>query len=194
MGHFDINMLCCLSRETGVSLDSIPMNDYEVYKAFSNCDTQSIRQFETDFMINVLCICKPDCFSDLVKISGLGHSNGAWDNNARELLQSGTVKLKEVISSRDDIFNYLTSKGMKREQAYNVMDVVMRGKGYTLTEDFFSNIDLPQWYLDSCKIIEYLFHKAYSVFFVKMYVQLMWFKIYHNEIYTRILESDIWRE
>ena len=192
VGHKYIDRLCNLSHETGVSLDSIPMNDPGVYNAFYECNTETIYEFHTDFMINALDICEPDCFSDLVKISGLGHSVDAWENNARELLQNGTVKLREVISSRDDIFNYLLSKGVNREQSYEFMNDISKGNEYILTDDSFINANLPHWYLDSCKKIEYLFHKANCVQNVKMAVQMMWFKIYHSKTYNKIVEDETW--
>ena len=139
-GNKYIDRLCNLSHKTGVSLDSIPMNDSEVYNAFYECYTETIYEFHTDFMINALDICEPDCFSDLIKISGIGHCIGAWDDNAKELILNGTATLNEVISSRDDIFNYLTVKGMKREQAYDIMDAVSRGKGNTITVELFKKL------------------------------------------------------
>jgi DNA polymerase-3 subunit alpha (Gram-positive type) len=188
LGHSALDRLCKLSAETNIPLDSIPMNDPKVYQAFHDGKTFDIHTFsevcaDIETMIKTLKFCKPNCFSDLVKVAGLLEE----DNNAPALLESDVATLQEVISARDDIFNLLISKGMERKRALEVMEKVRKGKGCDLPDDIFDGYDLPKWYVESCKTIKYLFPKAHIVSYTKTAVQMMWFKLYHREVFDRVM-------
>lgn len=187
-----------LSTETGVELETIPMNAPMVYKAFQGSDAEDIPCFypeyynteeEIDTVKRMIDLCKPACFSDLVSICDLIHGTGAWSDNADELLQNGTENLQGIITSREDVFQLLQSKGMPRGQALEIMETVRKGKGNQLPDDVFDGYDLPEWYLNSCRRIQYLFPRAHDAHLAKIFMQLMWFKLNYPEEYSRSVSS-----
>ena len=130
---------------------------------------------------------KPKTFSELVRISGFSHGTDVWLNNAQDLITSGTVQLKEAVSTRDDIMNYLIQHGIKPKTSFKVMENVRKGKGIDKlnklgqkTTDYEGELKeghIPQWFIDSCHKIGYLFPRAHAVAYVMMAFRIAWFKI-----------------
>jgi len=124
---------------------------------------------------------QPASFTELVRICGLSHGTDVWLNNAQELIKNRTATLTEVISSREDIMHYLARMGIEKKTAFGITENV-RKKGKNITddeEDLMYDAGIPEWYIDSCKRITYLFPKSHAVAYVMMTVRIGYFKIHH---------------
>ncbi len=193
LGHVDPSAMKMLERITGVSIDSIPMNDAatlslfnsnKALKAEENFDERTgaigLPEFGTSFVRQILSATKPTKFSDLVKISGLSHGTDVWLNNARNLIESNITSFEDVIGCRDDIMLYLIQKGLPSKAAFDIMEAVRKGKGLKEEQKTLLEIHkVPQWYIDSCQRIKYLFPKAHAVAYVLMAVRVAWFKVHY---------------
>lgn len=194
LGHVDPVALKMMCDMTGIDVKNIPLNDSKVLSLFSSpkvlkmkhnylaqkTGAMGIPEFGTDFVRGILESTKPTTFSDLVVISGLSHGTGVWNGNAEKLIDNGTCTLKEVIGCRDDIMTYLISKGLPSNVAFSIMEDVRKGKGLkeTYVETMLVN-KVPQWYIDSCNAIEYMFPKGHATAYVMMAIRVGYFKIYY---------------
>ncbi len=193
LGHDDPTSLRRLGDWTGVDVRSIPLDDPETLKIFSGLDslglseadihtgigTLGIPEFGTEFVRQMLDITKPKAFSELVRISGLSHGTDVWLNNAADLIKAGTATLSTVISARDDIMNYLISKDLEPSLAFKIMESVRKGKGLTPEwETAMKNHKVPEWYIESCNKIKYMFPKAHAVAYCIMAFRIAYFKVH----------------
>ena len=194
LGHVDPLALKLMSELTHVSIDSIPLNDKKVLSIFSsdkalervgnylNVETgaMGIPEFGTDFVQGILIDSRPKTFSDLIIISALSHGTEVWDGNAEALIKSKQCTLNEVIGCRDDIMTYLIDKGLDNKIAFSIMEDVRKGRG---VKEEFENImkahNVPDWYIDSCNKIAYMFPKAHAVAYVTQAVRVGYFKVYY---------------
>ena len=194
LGHVDPMALKMMSDLTGVKLQDIPMNDPKVLSLFSSAEalgmdhdyTNSktgallLPEFGTEFVRGVLEETNPKTFSDLVIISGLTHGTGVWQGNSDDLVKQGTATLQEVIGCRDDIMVYLAGKGIPNNIAFMIMEDVRKGRGLKEQyEEIMKANKVPEWYINSCKKIKYMFPKGHAVAYVTMAVRVGYFKIYY---------------
>ncbi|MCS1351283.1 PolC-type DNA polymerase III [Mechercharimyces sp. CAU 1602] len=194
LGHDDPTVIRMLQDLTDVDPKTIPVDDPAVMKLFSSTDSLGITQesissvtgtlgipeFGTRFVRQMLEDTRPTTFGELVRISGLSHGTDVWLNNAQDLIRSKTAVLTEVISTRDDIMVYLMHKGMEPALAFKLMEKVRKGKGLTEEEqEQMREHDVPEWYIDSCLKIKYMFPKAHAVAYVMMAVRIAWFKVHY---------------
>jgi DNA polymerase-3 subunit alpha (Gram-positive type) len=194
LGHDDPTVIKMLEDLTGVDAKAIPLDDKATLSLFSGVEalgvteeeirspvgTYGIPEFGTRFVRQMLWDTKPQKFSDLVRISGFSHGTDVWLNNAQELIKSGTAKLSEAISTRDDIMIYLMYKGMPPALSFKIMEDVRKGKGVKPEyEQEMRKHGVPGWYIDSCKKIKYMFPKAHAVAYVTMAFRIAYFKINH---------------
>ncbi len=194
LGHDDPTVIRMLQDLSGIDPKTIPTDDKEVMKIFGGTEslgvteeqimcktgTLGIPEFGTRFVRQMLEETKPSTFSELVQISGLSHGTDVWLNNANELIYSGTCELKDVIGCRDDIMVYLIYKGLEPSLAFKIMEFVRKGKG--LQDEWIEEMkkhDVPDWYIDSCKKIKYMFPKAHAAAYVLMAVRIAYFKVHH---------------
>ncbi|NLO75650.1 MAG: PolC-type DNA polymerase III [Clostridia bacterium] len=194
LGHDDPTIIKMLEDWTGVDSRKIPLDEPKVLSLFTgiealgikqedfdvNVGTLGIPEFGTKFVRQMLEDTKPQTFSDLVRISGFSHGTDVWLNNAQTLIKSGTAKINEVISARDDIMNYLLHKGLEPGMAFKIMEDVRKGKG--VKADYVQAMKengVPDWYIDSCQKIKYMFPKAHAVAYVMMAFRIAYFKVYY---------------
>ena len=193
LGHDDPTVIRMLQDITGLSPHEIPFDDPETMSLFSSTDaiglspeelnstvgTFGIPEFGTKFVRQMLEDTKPETFSELVRISGFSHGTDVWLNNAQDLIRAGTAKLSEAISARDDIMVYLMQKGVEPQLAFKVMEGVRKGKGIKADDvEKIRGKQIPDWYIDSCQKIKYMFPKAHAVAYVMMAVRIAWFKVH----------------
>ena len=116
----------------------------------------------------------------MYKRQGLSHGTDVWISNAQELVDSGRAELKDVIATREDIMVYLINAGAENKMAFDTMEKVRKGKGLTEEqENIMKNLDLPEWYIDSCKKIKYMFPKAHAVAYVMLSFRIAYYKLNH---------------
>ena len=193
LGHDDPTMIRMLQDITGVDPTKIPLDDKETMSIFSstkalgitkeqiNSEVGSIGvpEFGTKFVRGMLEETKPTTFDELISISGLSHGTDVWLNNAQELIKQGTVTLKEAICCRDDIMIYLIKRGLEPNPAFKIMENVRKGKGLTSEQEtIMKEHDVPDWYIQSCKKIKYMFPKAHAAAYVTMAFRIAWFKVH----------------
>jgi len=127
---------------------------------------------------------EPKTFSELVRISGFSHGTDVWLNNAQDLIREGICKLSEAISARDDIMIYLIHRGLEPRRAFKIMEAVRKGKGVKPEdEQYMREFDVPEWYIESCKKIKYMFPKAHAVAYVMMAYRIAYFKVHYPEAF-----------
>ncbi len=194
LGHDVPTIIHMLETMTRVNALEIPLDDQETIEIFSKTDplgvsqdeigcpvgTLGIPEFGTSFVRQMLEDTRPTSFSELIRISGLSHGTDVWLNNAQDLVAQDKVDLNQVISTRDDIMVYLMYKGMDPQTAFTIMERVRKSKG--LPDDLIQkmkDLEIPDWYIESCLKIKYLFPKAHAVAYTMMSFRIAYFKVYH---------------
>ena len=197
LGHDDPTIIKHLENLTGVNAQEIPLDDPETMSLFHSCkalkykgenpDTDpilgdlgcvAVPEFGTKFVRGMVKETHPSTFAELVSISGLSHGTDVWLGNAAELVRKG-IPLSGCICCRDDIMNYLILQGVQPKLSFKTMESVRKGKG--LTEEMEAAMNeqhVPEWYIDSCKKIKYMFPKAHAVAYVMMAFRIAWFKVH----------------
>jgi DNA polymerase-3 subunit alpha (Gram-positive type) len=151
-----------------------------------NCPvgTLGIPEFGTKFVRQMLIETNPTTFSELVRISGLSHGTDVWINNAQELVKNKVAPLAKVISTREDIMLSLINAGMDKKQSFFIMEKVRKGKGLKPEEEeAMKNLGIPEWYIESCKRIKYMFPKAHAAAYVTMSFRIAYFKVHHPQAF-----------
>ena len=198
LGHDDPTVIRMLQDLSGMDPKSIPPDDPEVMKIFggtevlgvtpeqidSNTGTLGIPEFGTKFVRGMLEQTKPNTFTELLQISGLSHGTDVYLGNAEELIRLHNIPLSEVIGCRDDIMVYLIHKGVEEGIAFKIMEGVRKGKG--IPDDFQAIMrenNVPEWYIQSCLKIKYMFPKAHAAAYVLMALRVAWFKVHKPLLY-----------
>lgn len=198
LGHDDPTVIRMLQDITGVDPQKIPLDDKETMSIFSSTEalgvtkdqinsevgTFGVPEFGTKFVRGMLVDTRPTTFEELIRISGLSHGTDVWLNNAQTLIDSGTTTLSECICTRDDIMIYLIDKGLPPNPAFKIMECVRKGKGLTEEQEaLMREHAVPDWYIDSCKKIKYMFPKAHAAAYVTMAFRIAWFKVHIPKAY-----------
>ncbi|NLO99666.1 MAG: PolC-type DNA polymerase III [Clostridiaceae bacterium] len=198
LGHDDPTVIRMLEDITGVDATTIPIGERKTMGIFSGTEplgvspeeinspvgTFGVPEFGTKFVRQMLVDTKPTTFADLIRISGLSHGTDVWLNNAQDLVRSNITTLSNVISTRDDIMIYLIQNDLPPLTAFKIMEGVRKGRGLTPEyEELMIEKGIPQWYIDSCKKIKYMFPKAHAAAYVMMAFRIAWFKVYYPEAF-----------
>ncbi|AEB76127.1 PolC-type DNA polymerase III [Clostridium botulinum] len=198
LGHDDPTVLRMLKDTTGLDPITIPIGDEKVLSLFTSPEALGITEeelecpvgcygipeFGTKFVRQMLVDTQPKTFSDLVRISGLSHGTDVWLNNAQYFIKEGYTTLKDCIATRDDIMVYLLHKGLPPKEAFTIMEKVRKGKGLTEEhEALMREHKVPDWYIESCKKIKYMFPKGHAVAYVMMAVRIAYYKVYYPQAY-----------
>lgn len=209
LGHDDPTVIRMLQDLSGIDPQTIPLDDEKVMEIFSSTSslgvteeqigcktgTLGVPEFGTAFVRQMLEETKPNTFAELVIISGLSHGTDVWLGNAQELINNGTCEIGDVIGCRDDIMVYLMQQGLEASLAFTIMESVRKGRG--LKDEWKTEMkknNVPNWYIDSCEKIKYMFPKAHASAYVLMAVRIAYFKvhypIYFYAAYFSIRASD----
>lgn len=198
LGHDVPSIIKMLGDITGIIPQNVPLDDKETMKIFTSTEplgitsedinmevgTLGIPEFGTRFVRQMLVDTKPSTFAELVRISGLSHGTDVWLNNAQELIRNGTATLSNVISTRDDIMLYLISKKLDKKRSFKIMEKVRKGKGLTEEDEcYMREMNVPNWYIESCKKIKYMFPKAHAAAYVLMSFRIAYFKVHYPEAF-----------
>jgi DNA polymerase-3 subunit alpha (Gram-positive type) len=206
LAHVDPTSIRLLSLFSGVHYSDVPMSDPKTYQLFYSTDSLNISdpdglynelngaaglpEFGTHNNRRILDKTKPSTFNELVAIEGVTHGTDVWANNAEVLIEEGVCNLNEVISCRDDIMTYLITKGLEKITAFEIMESVRRGRG--LKDKWIKTMkehDVPDWYINSCLLIKYMFPKAHAVAYAMNAVRVGWYKVHKPAAYYAVYFS-----
>lgn len=205
LGHDDPTMLKKLYELTGVDPKYIDVSDEKIMQLFTSTKsigiddeyfrlgTLGIPEFGTNFVMDMLLDTKPKTYSELVQISGLSHGTDVWIGNAKNLIDNNVCTLSDVIGCRDDIMVYLMYQNVDAKDAFSIMENVRKGKGLTQEEEkILKDNNVPDWYIDSCKKIKYMFPKAHAAAYVLMALRIAYYKVHYPlEYYCAYFSSRV---
>lgn len=204
LGHDDPTMIRKLQDLSGIDPNDIPMDDSGVMALFSGTDILGVTpeqigtstgmlgipEFGTNFVRGMVDETHPTTFAELLQLSGLSHGTDVWLGNAQDLIKSGIADLSTVIGCRDDIMVYLMHAGLNPKMAFTIMERVRKGMWLKISEEERNGYieamkanNVPEWYIESCGKIKYMFPKAHAAAYVMMALRVAYFKVHHPIYY-----------
>ena len=203
LGHTDPTQLRMIQEITGDDVTQVPLDDKDTMSIFTStkalgvtkeqimCDTGTlgVPEFGTPFTIQLVKDTKPTTFAELVKIAGLAHGTDVWLGNAQELIQNKVVPFSKVIGCRDDIMVELIYGGLEPFKAFKIMEFVRKGKAskdpaqWAEYKKIMTDAKIPEWFIDSCFKIKYMFPKAHAAAYVTSAFRIAWYKVHKPIVY-----------
>ena len=204
LGHDDPTMIRKLQDLSGIDPNDIPMDDSGVMDLFSGTDILGVTpeqigtstgmlgipEFGTNFVRGMVDETHPTTFAELLQLSGLSHGTDVWLGNAQDLIKAGIADLSTVIGCRDDIMVYLMHAGLEPKMAFTIMERVRKGLWLKISEEERNGYieamkanNVPEWYIESCGKIKYMFPKAHAAAYVMMALRVAYFKVHHPIYY-----------
>ena len=204
LGHDDPTMIRKLQDLSGIDPNDIPMDDPGVMALFSGTDILGVTpeqigtstgmlgipEFGTNFVRGMVDETHPTTFAELLQLSGLSHGTDVWLGNAQDLIKAGIADLSTVIGCRDDIMVYLMHAGLDPKMAFTIMERVRKGMWLKISEEERNGYieamkanNVPEWYIESCGKIKYMFPKAHAAAYVMMALRVAYFKVHHPIYY-----------
>ena len=204
LGHDDPTMIRKLQDLSGIDPNDIPMDDSDVMDLFSGTDILGVTpdqigtstgmlgipEFGTNFVRGMVDETHPTTFAELLQLSGLSHGTDVWLGNAQDLIKAGIADLSTVIGCRDDIMVYLMHAGLDPKMAFTIMERVRKGLWLKISEEERNGYieamkanNVPEWYIESCGKIKYMFPKAHAAAYVMMALRVAYFKVHHPIYY-----------
>jgi len=198
LGHYDPTMMRMLQDLTGAEVRTIPIPDEKVMSLFistkalgipegtseAKSATLGLSEMGTFMARDMIAETRPSSFYDLVQLMGLSHGTDVWKGNAQDLIQNGTCTLTSVIGCRDGIMTQLIHWGLPNKEAFDIMEKVRKGRGISPEHEALMREKMvPDWYIDSCKKIKYMFPKAHAAAYAISSLRIAWFKVYYPEEY-----------
>ena len=204
LGHDDPTMIRKLQDLSGIDPNEIPMDDEGVMALFSGTDVLGVTpeqigtstgmlgipEFGTNFVRGMVDETHPTTFAELLQLSGLSHGTDVWLGNAQDLIKTGIADLSTVIGCRDDIMVYLMHAGLEPKMAFTIMERVRKGLWLKISEEERNGYieamkanNVPEWYIESCGKIKYMFPKAHAAAYVMMALRVAYFKVHHPIYY-----------
>ncbi|MCQ2519846.1 MAG: PolC-type DNA polymerase III [Lachnospiraceae bacterium] len=205
LGHDDPTMIRMLQDLTGIDPLDIPLDDPKVMSLFESTEALGVApadiggceigclgvpEFGTDFSMGMVQEAKPKYFSDLIRIAGLSHGTDVWLNNAQDLIRDGIATISTAICTRDDIMTYLINKGVDSAESFKIMEMVRKGKvaggkckEWPQWKEDMRACDVPEWYIESCEKIKYMFPRAHAAAYVMMAWRIAYCKVYYPLAY-----------
>ena len=198
-GHLD--MLERLEMIAGEIPEELTYSEPEIMNLFLDRDgiwgCEGLPEFRSEIdetARKILKKVKPKNFEELVKVLGLKHGTNTWKYNAEILLKEGNVSLAEMIADKDDVYDFLRSKGIAEEIAFFIAEEVKWGSwGSGHSNDYSEYVEMmldagiPTWFLWSCSQIRYLFPRAHGISYARLVWRLGWYKVYYPEQYAKIV-------
>lgn len=198
LGHADPTVLRMLNELTNIEVTTIPVPDEKVMSLLESTDalgfdisktdagsaTLGLSELGTNMARGMIKETKPSKFYDLVQLMGLSHGTDVWAGNAQDLIRDNVCDLNSVIGCRDSIMTTLINYGLPNKASFDIMEKVRKGKGLSAEhEQLMHDNNVPQWYIDSCKKIKYMFPKAHAAAYSISTLRVAWFKVYYPEEY-----------
>lgn len=204
LGHDDPTMIRKLQDLSGIDPQDIPADDPDVMALFSGTEVLGVTpeqigtptgmlgipEFGTNFVRGMVDETHPTTFAELLQLSGLSHGTDVWLGNAQDLIKEGIATLKTVIGCRDDIMVYLMHAGLEPKMAFTIMERVRKGLWLKISEEerngyiaAMRDNNVPDWYIESCGKIKYMFPKAHAAAYVLMALRVAYFKVHHPIMY-----------
>ena len=199
--------LCC-SVKISLKEGKLPTNNKEILKdkdlieEYKELIGNSVICEDKDILEDILDYYNPESFTDLIRVISLVHGTGVWEDNGRSILIEGVASYGEIITTREDVYEMLLKHEIPKEKSYEITEYVRKGKfgqNYEKNEhnkrkqQEFENImceyDVPEWFVESCRKVRYLFSRAHAAEYACMILEMAYFHRYHRDLYEKIYEE-----
>lgn len=201
LGHDDPTVIKLLEEFTHIKPTKIPIGDEATMSIFRNTEalgvtpeqinssvgTYGIPEFGTRFVRQMVEDVQPKNFGQIVRVSGYSHGTDVWLNNAQDLIKEGKPP-EDTIATRDDVMTNLIAMGVEPSLAFKTMEYVRKGKAAKnglepKMLDAMHAAKVPDWFINSCQTVKYLFPKAHAIAYVLMAYRIAYCKVHYPKAF-----------